>query len=441
MELSRKSSHAQLESYLQAKHELLAPLLPDDTSCDDLFNEVDGGGSIGEFFDASDDAAVGRELKRLGHQVGAWLIEEKEQQKAKQKRDKRDAQRQAALERQKKKPKIFGEPPKPPTMDFEAAQVVASQAAAKRQEGARMRLLENGWTGSFRTPGAAAPAHQQWFLDDRDRACKAMGCKFISESFGVMKIHFPGAALEAFEEMKRATKSKTSGKGAVKVVTPMPYANWALPTNGAALSWQEFFGFVGHVYNQSGAAATALLMKNTAEKIGEIGEQRVTELGQKWEVKIERESKNVAKVDQQHAEASDGKLKEQLAAQLQSMRAARNAMIDKKLAEQEKIQREYDAYKETKLIQEALIKAKKEKANRDDESLFTRQRAAGGVSAADGAACLDAITQKSAADMASAELVARATCAVLTELGAEQADDAMEVEAARVQRAADFAMF
>ena len=111
-----------------------------------------------------------------------------------------------------------------------------------------MRLLENGWTGSFRTPGAAAPAHQQWFLDDRDRACKAMGCKFISESFGVMKIHFPGAALEAFEEMKRATKSKTSGKGAVKVVTPMPYANWALPTNGAALSWQEFFGFVGHVY-------------------------------------------------------------------------------------------------------------------------------------------------------------------------------------------------
>ena len=94
-----------------------------------------------------------------------------------------------------------------------------------------------------------------------------MGCKFISESFGVMKIHFPGAALEAFEEMKRATKSKTSGKGAVKVVTPMPYANWALPTNGAALSWQEFFGFVGHVYNQSGAAATALLMKNTAEKI------------------------------------------------------------------------------------------------------------------------------------------------------------------------------
>ena len=63
------------------------------------------------------------------------------------------------------------------------------------------------------------------------------------------------------------------------------------------------------------------------------------------------------------------------------------------------------------------------------------------MSAADGAACLDAITQKSAADMASAELVARATCAVLTELGAEQADDAMEVEAARVQRAADFAMF
>ena len=143
MELSRKSSHAQLKSYQEARHELLAPLLPADTSCNDLFSEVDSGGSIGDFFDASDDAArVGRELKRLGHQVGAWLIEEKAQQKAKQKRDKKDAERQAALERQKKKPRIFhGEPPKPPTMDFEAAQLVASQAAAKRQEGARTWLL------------------------------------------------------------------------------------------------------------------------------------------------------------------------------------------------------------------------------------------------------------------------------------------------------------
>ena len=116
-QLARTSSHAQLEAYLKKEHELLAALLPDDTTCDDLFSEVaTTNGSLAEFFDASDDPAVGRELKRLGHRVAAWLIEEKVQSKAMQKRDKRAAERKAREERQKKKPKIHGEPPKPPTM-------------------------------------------------------------------------------------------------------------------------------------------------------------------------------------------------------------------------------------------------------------------------------------------------------------------------------------
>ena len=109
---------------------------------------------------------------------------------------------------------------------------------------------------------------------------------------------------------------------------------------------------------------------------------------------IERESKKVAKVDQQLAEARDGKLKEQLAAQLQTVRATRDAMIDKKLAEQEKIQREFDGYKETKLIQEALKKAKNEKARGGMKELFSIKPAAGGASAADGASSLEAVNQK-----------------------------------------------
>ena len=159
---------------------------------------------------------------------------------------------------------------------------------------------------------------------------------------------------------------------------------------------------------------------------------------------IERESKKVAKVDQQLAEARDGKLKEQLAAQLQTVRATRDAMIDKKLAEQEKIQREFDGYKETKLIQEALKKAKNEKARGGMEELFSRKPAAGGASAADGASSLDAVNQKEVADKAAAELVACATSAVLTELAGaepEAADDPMEVDQAAAQRAADFADF
>ena len=39
--LSRGSSSARLRSYLEANHELLAALLPPDTSCDDLFSEVE----------------------------------------------------------------------------------------------------------------------------------------------------------------------------------------------------------------------------------------------------------------------------------------------------------------------------------------------------------------------------------------------------------------
>ena len=44
-ELLRSASHAQLAAYLEQHHELLAPLLPADTSCDDLFNEVGADGS------------------------------------------------------------------------------------------------------------------------------------------------------------------------------------------------------------------------------------------------------------------------------------------------------------------------------------------------------------------------------------------------------------
>ena len=216
-ELLRSASHAQLAAYLEQHHELLAPLLPADTSCDDLFNEVGADGPLGDFFDASEDPAVGRELKRLGNRVKAWLIEETSKSKMKEKRDKVDAQRRAAKEREAKKQKVLhGSPPKPPTMAFTDAQVVVTQAAAKRKEGARERLLDKGWTGSFRAPGPGAPVHQEWFGNDPKAACEVMGVEYKGLNVGMFRVHLPGSALEAFEGIKRATKQKISGKGKLK---------------------------------------------------------------------------------------------------------------------------------------------------------------------------------------------------------------------------------
>ena len=405
-ELLRSASHAQLAAYLEQHHELLAPLLPADTSCDDLFNEVGADGSLGDFFDASEDPAVGRELKRLGHRVKAWLIEETSKSKAKEKRDKVNAQRRAAQEREAKKQKVLhGSPPKPPTMSFTDAQVVAGQVVAKREENARKRLLEKGWTGLFRSPGSGSPTHQAWFCEDPKAACKVMGTEYHGLDFGQFRVHFPGTVLETFESIKRATKTKVSGKGAFKIVTPIPYANWTLPTVGPVLSWQEFFSFVGHYYKTTGAAEIQLLMNNSAERIGEMGEALASEMGKKYDVKIERASKDIAKEDQRAAEARDGRVKYQIEEQVATLKRIRNALIDERVAEVENIQRKYDAFKETRLIKEAQAQAKKAKADNAHAALFTRSTPAGGATSVDGAAAIAAIvTGKSVADSAAAEL-------------------------------------
>ena len=443
MELSRSSSRAQLAAYLEASHELLAGLLPADTSCNDLFSEVETGGSPGEFFNASDDPTVGRELKRLGHKIGGWLVEEKAHTKAQQKRDKRAAAAKALRERKKPKVLVFGEPLKPPTMAFADAQVVAAEAAAKRTDGARERLLEKGWTGKFRVPGAAAPSHQQWFMLNPSAACNALGLVYKDTAFGQYVVYFPGAALLEFEKIKRATKTKVSGKGVLKVVTPVPYANWTLPTFGDALTWQEFFSFVGYGYNATDAATTAMILKNTPAKIEEMGEKIVREMGTKYDIKIERQSKEIAKVDQRVAEAREQRVKAELEEQLRVLRATRDALIDERVREVEKMQRQYDGYKETKMIMEAQAKAKTEKADQGMAKHFARKAAAGEATFVDGAAALAAIaTGKSVADQAAAELTARAMAVVLTDIAQLQvwrAEDAMEVE--RVELAADFADF
>ena len=77
-------------------------------------------------------------------------------------------------------------------------------------------------------------------------------------------------------------------------MTPAPYANRKLPTVGQVITWQEFFSFIGHYCNTTGAAEIQLLMKNTSENIGDIGEALAEEMGKKYDIKIQRQTKEMA---------------------------------------------------------------------------------------------------------------------------------------------------
>ena len=73
MELQRTTTDKTLASYLQQHHEALAVLLPSDTTCNDLFCQVENGDSIGKFFSKpAEEAAesVDREFLRLGRRRG-----------------------------------------------------------------------------------------------------------------------------------------------------------------------------------------------------------------------------------------------------------------------------------------------------------------------------------------------------------------------------------
>lgn len=268
MELRRSSTHEQLAAYLAAHHESLVAVLPPDTKCTDLFGEVDAKRPIAGFFNVTEDAAIGREFLRFTQMIELWLVEEQKKGKEKEKRDKADALRAARKESKSAKKQRL-EPPKPTVMAFSDAQLVAQHAQEKREDSARERLLEKGYTASLRMPnGTTAPDHQKFFVSNPVHACELLGIEYLGEDHGMFKVHLPAEALKAFETAKRATKSKTSGKGKAKVVTPMPYSNYKLPLHGEIIGWQEFFGvLVAKVYKESDTAAFKILMSNSSDEI------------------------------------------------------------------------------------------------------------------------------------------------------------------------------
>ena len=73
--LTRTSSHDELKVYLNDKHASLVPLLPEDTTANDLFQQVEDKQDIAEFFEASTDSKVRRAFSRLVFDIKAFLKE------------------------------------------------------------------------------------------------------------------------------------------------------------------------------------------------------------------------------------------------------------------------------------------------------------------------------------------------------------------------------
>ena len=76
-QLAPETSRDELAEYFAAHHAKLVSLLPEDTTCKDLFEAVNLKRPIARFFAAGDDdpGAIGRELERLEMKLVGWANE------------------------------------------------------------------------------------------------------------------------------------------------------------------------------------------------------------------------------------------------------------------------------------------------------------------------------------------------------------------------------
>jgi len=74
-QLAPETTREELAEYFAAHHATLVSLLPEDTTCKDLFEAVNLKRPIARFFAADDDPAIGRELERLEMKLVGWANE------------------------------------------------------------------------------------------------------------------------------------------------------------------------------------------------------------------------------------------------------------------------------------------------------------------------------------------------------------------------------
>jgi len=192
MDLDRKSTTEHLVAYITTHHESLVALLPPDTTCADLFGEVENQRPIASFFSASQDAAIGRQLLRFTQMIGLWLVDEKKKTKALQQRDKRDAQETA------RKSILKLGPPIVPIMAFVDAQLVVEHAQNKRDESMREALLQKGYTASLRVANPHIAPEHRYQDTGRGMLPYALIWPFASVTYHLWKVAVRGTGVCSF---------------------------------------------------------------------------------------------------------------------------------------------------------------------------------------------------------------------------------------------------
>eukprot|EP00966_Prymnesium_polylepis_P331290 7386848-Prymnesium_polylepis.1 len=128
----------------------------------------------------------------------------------------------------------------------------------------------------------------------------------------------------------------------------MPYANYTLPVTGEIISWQEFFGtLVAKLYNESDLAEFKIVTKHSAAEIEKLGSDKVAELKAKFDIKLEKCSKEIARADLQQEKTEAGPVKEALRKQLETLRTTRSAILAQQTKEVTAVEQKYAAYHET----------------------------------------------------------------------------------------------
>ena len=164
-QLSPETTHEELADYLREMYPKLASLLPDDVESSELFTRVEQQRPLKRAFRAFQEteaeaiAFMDREFERLEMNIETWRGEGKAVVK---KRKALDTKKEKA----KKKQKQPVEPPGPPVMSFEEAELAATNAKAEREKKRREAVLSHGVTQRFRMPGnseAAGTEHLHFF--------------------------------------------------------------------------------------------------------------------------------------------------------------------------------------------------------------------------------------------------------------------------------------
>lgn len=278
--LARTNTHDELAAYALDHYSVLAPLLPAEVTTHMLLRAVDNKQAIADYFNETEDRTAKRAMLQLEADLGEIL---KEEAKCAAMRQKAEKHADSVKKSKKRKRKQEMEPPEPPQMTLEEAASIRQAGQATADERRRAKLLKDGWTGSFSVPEEAKlqeQPHQQLFFIRPAVTCGLFGAKLVNVDKYSVKLHFDGAALTKFEEIKRAGTPNT------KTVDRLRLKSFELPTSGAPIKWVDFWGVLcGWAYRQEGAADRKLAMGSSKAQLASMLESEEAKITGRYEVR------------------------------------------------------------------------------------------------------------------------------------------------------------